>query len=188
MSRSPIFNLQSSVSSLQSSISNLQSPITPITNHQSPITNHQSPFIPPIPTLLNPPSLAKPSGYSHGVLVEGGRVLFLAGQTGMDATGRIAHPGDLVAQFEQALSNLKAVLEAAGGAMSDLVKLTIFVTDKQRYRENLKALGETYRSIVGKHYPAMTLVEVKSLFDDEAMVEVEGIAVIGHQSSVFSHP
>lgn len=134
-----------------------------------------------MPTLINPSSLAKPSGYSHGVLAEGGRVLFLAGQTGMDATGCIAHPNNLVAQFGQALSNLKTVLEDAGGAMTDLVKLTIFVTDKQRYRENLKALGEVYRSFAGKHYPAMTLVEVKSLFDDEALVEVEGVAVISHQ-------
>jgi enamine deaminase RidA (YjgF/YER057c/UK114 family) len=128
--------------------------------------------------IINPPSLTKPSGYSHGILAEGGRVLFLAGQTGMDATGRITHPGDLVAQFGQALSNLKAVLDEAGGGMTDLVKLTIFVTDKNAYRNNLRALGEVYRSSVGKHYPTMTLVEVKSLFDDEALVEIEGIAVI----------
>lgn len=134
-----------------------------------------------MPTLINPSSLARPSGYSHGVLAEGGRVLFLAGQTGMDATGRIAHPGDLVAQFRQALSNLSAVLDEAGGAMTDLVKLTIFVTDKQCYRENLKVLGEVYRSFAGKHYPAMTLVEVKSLFDDEALVEIEGIAMLSKQ-------
>ncbi|MGQ0604360.1 MAG: RidA family protein [Anaerolineales bacterium] len=127
---------------------------------------------------INPPSLTKPSGFSHGILTDGGRVLFLAGQTGMDATGRIVHPGDLVAQFGQVLNNLKVVLVEAGGAMADLVKLTIFVTDKKQYRDNLKALGEVYRSFVGKHYPTMTLVEVKSLLDDEAMVEIEGIAVI----------
>jgi enamine deaminase RidA (YjgF/YER057c/UK114 family) len=128
--------------------------------------------------IINPPSLTKPSGYSHGILAEGGRVLCLAGQTGMDATGRITHPGDLVAQFGQALSNLKAVLDEAGGGMTDLVKLTIFVTDRKAYRNNLRALGEVYRSFVGKHYPTMTLVEVKGLFDDEALVEIEGIAVI----------
>jgi enamine deaminase RidA (YjgF/YER057c/UK114 family) len=128
--------------------------------------------------ILNPPSLAKPSGYANGILVEGGRLLFLAGQTGMDATGKIAAPGDLVAQFTRALANLKAVIEEAGGAMTDIVKLNIFVTDKNLYRANLKPLGEAYRSFFGRYYPAMTLVEVKSLFDDEAMVEIEGTAVL----------
>ncbi len=129
-------------------------------------------------TIINPASLAKPSGYANGVLTSGGRLLFLAGQTGMDETGRIAAPGDLVAQFTQALANLKAVLDEAGGAMTDIVKLTIFVADKQAYKANLKPLGEAYRSFFGRYYPAMTLVEVKSLFDDEALVEIEGLAVI----------
>lgn len=130
-------------------------------------------------TILNPPTLAKPSGYSNGILIEGGRMLFLAGQTGMDTSGRIASPGDLVAQFKQALANLKAVLDEAGGTMTDIAKLTIFVTDKKLYRANLKLLGEVYGSFFGRYYPAMTLVEVKSLFDDEAMVEIEGFAVVG---------
>jgi len=129
--------------------------------------------------IVNPASLAKPSGYSHGVMVEGGRALFLAGQTGMDATGRIAAPGELVAQFRQALANLQAVAAEAGGEMTDIVKLTIFVTDKAAYQANLKPIGEVYRSVFGRYYPAMTLVEVKSLFDDAAMVEIEGMAVIG---------
>lgn len=128
--------------------------------------------------ILNPPSLAKPSGYAHGVLVEGGRVLFLAGQTGMGPEGNIASPGDLVAQFSQALFNLKVVVETAGGAMTDIVKLTLFVTDKAAYKANLKPLGEAYHSFFGRYYPAMTLVEVKSLFDDDALVEIEGLAVI----------
>ena len=130
-------------------------------------------------TILNPASLAKPSGYSNGILTEGGRLLFLAGQTGMDATGAIAAPGDLPAQFTQALTNLKAVLTEAGGAMTDIVKLSLFVTDKNLYRANLKPLGEAYRSFFGRYYPVMTLVEVKSLFDDQAMIEIEGIAVLG---------
>jgi enamine deaminase RidA (YjgF/YER057c/UK114 family) len=129
-------------------------------------------------TLINPPSLAKPSGYSNGVLTSGGRLLALAGQTGMDATGQIAAPGDLVAQFTQALANHKAVLDEAGGAMTDIVKLTLFVTDKKTYRANLKPLGEAYRAFFGRYYPAMTLIEVKSLFDDAALVEVEGWAVL----------
>ena len=130
-------------------------------------------------TLFNPPALAKPSGYAHGVLVEGGRVLFLAGQTGMGPEGNSASPGDLVAQFAQALFNLRAVVEAAGGTMTDIVKLTLYVTDKAAYRANLKPIGEAYRSFFGRYYPAMTLVEVKGLFDDDALVEIEGIAVIG---------
>ncbi len=129
-------------------------------------------------TILNPSSLAKPSGYSHGVVTEGGRLLFLAGQTGTGPGGNIASPGDVVAQFAQALFNLKAVVEAAGGAMTDIVKLTIFVTDKAAYKANLNPLGDAYRSFFGRYYPAMTLVEVKSLFDDEALVEMEGVAVI----------
>jgi enamine deaminase RidA (YjgF/YER057c/UK114 family) len=129
-------------------------------------------------TVVNPATLAKPSGYSNGILVEGGRLLLLAGQTGMDATGAIAQPGDLVAQFGQALANLKAVVEEAGGSLTDIVKLTIFVTDKTAYKANLKPIGETYRSFFGRYYPAMTLVEVKSLFDAQAMIEVEGVASI----------
>jgi enamine deaminase RidA (YjgF/YER057c/UK114 family) len=134
-------------------------------------------------SIVDPSSLATPSGYANGILAEGGRILFLAGQTGMDATGAIAAPGDLVAQFTRALANLKAVVEEAGGAMADIVKLTIFITNKNLYRANLKPLGEAYRSFFGRYYPAMTLVEVKSLFDDEAMVEIEGIAVLEGTSS-----
>lgn len=133
-------------------------------------------------TILNPASLVKPSGYAHGVLVQGGQVLFLAGQTGAGPNGNIAAPGDMVAQFSQALFNLKSVIEAAGGALTDIVKLTLFVTDKAMYRANLKPIGETYRSYFGRYYPAMTLVEVKSLFDDEALVEIDGVAVIGEQA------
>ena len=128
-------------------------------------------------TIVNPSTLAKPSGYAHGIAASG-RLLFLAGQTGMDASGRIVAPGDLVAQFRQALANLQAVVDAAGGQISDVVKLTLFVTDKRAYRDQLKPLGEVYRAVFGRYYPAMTLVEVKSLFDDEAMIEVEGVAVL----------
>jgi len=127
---------------------------------------------------INPDLLAQPSGYSHGIATQGGRLVFLAGQTGMDTTGRITSPGDLVAQFRQALANLQAVIQEAGGTMTDIVKMTIFVTDKATYRANLRPIGEVYRAFFGRYYPAMTLVEVKSLFDDEAMVEIEGIAMI----------
>ncbi len=132
--------------------------------------------------IVNPPTLVKPSGFAHGILASG-PVLFLAGQTAMDGTGRILAPGDLVAQFRQALSNLKVVLEAAGGQVSDVAKLTLFVTDKRAYRAQLKPIGEAYRAIFGRHYPAMTLVEVKSLFDDDALIEIEGFAVLEGESA-----
>ena len=131
--------------------------------------------------IINPPSLARPSGYSNGILTEGGRVLFLAGQTGMGPEGNIASPGDLVAQFAQALFNLKTVVEAAGGTLTDIVKLNLYVTDKAAYKANLRPIGEAYRSFFGRYYPAMTLVEVKGLFDDDALVEIEGIAVLEGQ-------
>jgi enamine deaminase RidA (YjgF/YER057c/UK114 family) len=128
-------------------------------------------------TIINPASLAKPAGYAYGVLASG-RLLFLAGQTGMDASGRITAPGDLVSQFRQALANMKAVLDEAGGQMNDVVKLTMFVTDKRAYLEQLKPIGAAYREFFGRYYPAMTLVEVKSLFDDEALIEIDGTAML----------
>ena len=130
--------------------------------------------------VINPVSLAPPSGYSYGLVTDGGRLLQLAGQTGMDASRRIVHPGDIVGQFGQALANLLCVVEAAGGDGGAIVKLNIFVTDKRAYHNNLKGVGEKYRSLMGKHYPPMTLVEVKSLFDDAALIEIEGVAVLGN--------
>ena len=130
-------------------------------------------------TILNPSSLAKPVGYSNGILTEGGRLLFLAGQTGMDATGKIGNPFDLIDQFQQTLENLKVVVTDAGGAMTDIVKLTIYVTDKHAYYVQRERLGEVYRAYFGKYFPAMTLIEVKSLYDANAMIEIEGMAVLG---------
>ncbi len=129
--------------------------------------------------LLNPASLPPPVGYAHGLVATGGRLLFLAGQTGADETGAIAAPGDLVAQFARALANLQAVVTAAGGQMSDVVKLTLYVTDKATYQAQLKPIGQAYRAVFGRHYPPMTLVEVKGLFDDQALIEVDGWAVLG---------
>lgn len=128
--------------------------------------------------LIKPASLAPPSGYTPGVLASGGRLLFLAGQTGTDASGAIAAPADMVAQFAQALANLQAVVAEAGGQMTDIVKLTIFVTDKAAYRAQLAPIGQAYRAVFGKYFPAVTLVEVRSLYDDQALVEVEAIAVL----------
>jgi enamine deaminase RidA (YjgF/YER057c/UK114 family) len=127
--------------------------------------------------IVNPPQLAKPSGFSHAVEARG-RLLFLAGQTAQDGAGRIVAPGDVVAQFRQALGNVGVVLAARGGTLRDLVKLTLYVVDKRDYRAKAKAIGQVYRELTGGHYPAMTLVEVKALWDDAALIEIDGIAVL----------
>jgi enamine deaminase RidA (YjgF/YER057c/UK114 family) len=127
--------------------------------------------------IINPPGLPKPSGFSHGIEARG-RFLFLAGQTAQDAEGRIVAPGDLVGQFRQALRNVGAVVEAGGGTLRDLVKVTFYVCDKADYRAKAKPIGQVYRDMLGGHYPATTLVEVSALWDDEALVEIDGIAVL----------
>jgi enamine deaminase RidA (YjgF/YER057c/UK114 family) len=128
--------------------------------------------------IINPASLARPRGYSHGILVNGGRLLFLAGQDASGPDGRITDPGDLVAQYEQVLRNLQAVLTEAGGQLQDIVKLNIFIRDRQDYRAHLKELGEVHRAYFGHYYPAMALFEISGLFQDEALIEMEGFAVL----------
>jgi enamine deaminase RidA (YjgF/YER057c/UK114 family) len=130
-------------------------------------------------TIINPENLPRPSGFSHGILTTGGQLLFLAGQTASDANGQIVAPGDLVAQYEQVLRHLRMVVEAAGGTMQDIVKITIFVRDRLAYRSNLKALGKVHRAFFGDYYPATALFEVSGFFQDEALIEIEGLAVIG---------
>ena len=130
----------------------------------------------PTTQIINPPELAKPRGFSHGIVVEGGRLLMLAGQDASDAEGRIAAPGDFVAQYEQVIKNLKAVVEASGGELQDIVKLNIYVTDRDAYRAQLKPLGAIHRAYFGSHYPATALFEVKGLFNTDAVIEMEGIA------------
>jgi enamine deaminase RidA (YjgF/YER057c/UK114 family) len=128
--------------------------------------------------IINPPSLAPPRGFNHGLLVSGGQWLFLAGQDASDATGTIVGPHDLYAQFEQVLRNLKAVVEAAGGQMQDIVKLNIFVRDRDDYVRQLQAFAPLFREYFGPYYPAMALFEVAAFFKAEALIELEGIAVI----------
>ena len=129
-------------------------------------------------TIINPPELLRPRGFSHGILVTGGRLLFLAGQTGSDTAGRIIAPGDLVAQYERTLHNLNTVVEAAGGNMQDIVKITIFVRDRDDYLAHLKPLGQVHRSFFGDYYPATALFEVSRFFQDDALVEIEGLAML----------
>ena len=127
--------------------------------------------------LINPPQLAPPRGFNHGIVTEGGRLLFLAGQDASDGNGRIIS-GDLVAQFDQVLRNLQAVVTEAGGTMPDIVKLNIFVKDRDDYRSKLRELGQIHKKYFGAYYPAMALFEISSFFQDENLVELEGIAVL----------
>ncbi|MDX6611105.1 MAG: hypothetical protein QOD75_291 [Blastocatellia bacterium] len=129
-------------------------------------------------TFINPESLGAPRGYSNGVLTEpGGRLLFIAGQIGWNQHQQIVSE-DFVAQFDQALANVVAVVVAAGGTAEQIARLIIYVTDKPEYAARRREIGERYRSHMGKHFPAMVMVEVKSLLDDKAKVEIEGVAVL----------
>ena len=128
--------------------------------------------------IINPPSLVAPSGYSHGIESEGGRTVYLAGQVAFDADGRIVGADDLVKQFDRALANLRETLHAAQAEMTDIVKLLIFVKDKQDYQDHLTEIGKVYRTYFGRYFPAMSLVEVSNLFEDGALIEIEGIAVV----------
>jgi enamine deaminase RidA (YjgF/YER057c/UK114 family) len=126
--------------------------------------------------LINPPELSKPRGYSHGVIGHG-HVLFVAGQIGWNERSEIVSES-LADQFEQALLNVLAVVSAAGGSPESLGRFTIYVVDKQEYLDEQREIGERYRAHMGKHYPAMTLVEVKSLLEPGALVEIEATAII----------
>jgi NAD(P)-dependent dehydrogenase (short-subunit alcohol dehydrogenase family) len=129
--------------------------------------------------IINPEELGAPRGWNNGMLAQAaGRVLFIAGQTARDGSGQV-QASDFVSQFDRALGNVLAVLRQAGGEPRDLGRLTIYVTDMARYRASLKPLGEVYRRRMGTHFPAMALMEVKSLVDRQAVVEIEATAVLG---------
>jgi enamine deaminase RidA (YjgF/YER057c/UK114 family) len=127
--------------------------------------------------LINPAQLPAPRGFNHGIVTEGGRLLFLSGQDSSDANGRIIS-GDLVAQYEQVLQNLQAVVVEAGGTMQDIVKLTIYVKDRDDYRAKLRELGRVHQKYFGAYYPTMALFEVTNFFQDGNLVELEGFAVL----------
>ncbi len=126
---------------------------------------------------INPAELARPSGFSHAVAVTGGRIVFLAGQTGMDRDGTVV-AGGVVAQFEQALANLLTALGAAGGQPGDLVSATIYIVDLADYQAHAKEIGAVWRRLAGDEYPAMAGVGVTRLWDPEALVEIQGIAAV----------
>jgi len=127
---------------------------------------------------INPAELPRASGFSHAVSVTGGRLVFLAGQTGLDAEGRVV-AGGVVAQFEQALGNLLTALAAAGGRPDELVSMTIYVVNIDEYRQRGKEIGAVWRRLAGAEYPAMAAVEVSRLWDPAAIVEVQGVASLG---------
>lgn len=126
---------------------------------------------------VNPPGLAKPSGFSHAVVATGGRTVFLAGQTALNSDGVIVG-ATVVEQFEQALSNLLTALRAAGGSPEHLASLTVYIVDVDDYRAHAAQIGEVWRRLVGTDYPAMAGIGVNRLWDREALVEVAGFAVV----------
>ena len=129
---------------------------------------------------VNPPGLAKPAGYSHAIEVQGGKTLFVAGQVAFDKDGKLVGKGDMAVQFRQICENLKTVLLARAGQLNDIVKLTIYVLDKSAYKKSAKEIGAVYREFFGRHYPAMTFLEVKGLYDDDqgCLMEIEAVAVV----------
>jgi enamine deaminase RidA (YjgF/YER057c/UK114 family) len=127
---------------------------------------------------INPSELARPSGFSHAVSVTASRMVFLAGQVGMDRDGTVVS-GGVVAQFERALANLLTALAAAGGRPGDLVSLTIYIVDLADYQAHGKEIGAVWRRLAGTEYPAVAGVGVARLWDPEALVELQGVAAVG---------
>ncbi|MEO8195305.1 MAG: RidA family protein [Thermoanaerobaculia bacterium] len=128
--------------------------------------------------MINPQALGAPRGFSHGVLAPAGcRLLFVAGQVGWDGE-QILAPGGFAPQFERALGNIRAVVESAGGRLEEICRFTIYVTDRTLYERDLSAVGEAYRRVMGRHFPAMALVEVAALLEPGALVEIEATAAL----------
>ena len=127
---------------------------------------------------IEPTGWGRPKGYSNGVVVSGhARLLFVAGQIGWDARQSLV-PGGFAAQFAQALKNVVAVVDAAGGWPEHIVRMTVYVTDKAQYLADTKAVGEAWKATIGRHYPAMALVEVADLLEAGALVEIEATAAL----------
>jgi enamine deaminase RidA (YjgF/YER057c/UK114 family) len=129
---------------------------------------------------INPDELARPSGFSHAVSVTERRLVFLAGQTGMDRDGKVVS-GGVVAQFEQALANLLTARAAAGGRPEDLVSVTLYIVDVEDYQAHGKEIGAAWRKLAGTEYPAMAGVGVTRLWVPEALVEIQGVAAVSRR-------
>ncbi|MEV6014388.1 MULTISPECIES: RidA family protein [unclassified Streptomyces] len=126
---------------------------------------------------VNPPELSPAAGFSHAVVATGSRVVFLAGQTALDVSGKVVGE-TLPEQFERALDNLLTALRAAGGAPSDLARVTVYATDVADYRAHAAELGGIWRRLAGRDYPAMAVVGAVRLWDEQALVELDGFAVL----------
>ena len=128
--------------------------------------------------IINPESLGRPRGYSNGLVAPpGARLLFVAGQIAWDAGQRIVSE-DFVEQFDRALRNVLEVVREAGGAPEGVARLTVYVTDRREYLARTAEIGARWRALMGQHYPAMSLVEVKALLEDGAKVEIEATAIL----------
>src|SRR5438270_12750562 len=127
------------------------------------------------PRNINPDELAPARGFSQATVA--GDTVWIGGQIGSDATGKVVEPGDIVAQYARAIHNVAIALRASGCEPADTVKLTYYVTDIKAYRDNRSALGAAYREFFRTDYPASTLVEVRSLVDPDAMIEIDAVAV-----------
>lgn len=127
--------------------------------------------------ILQPPSWARPKGFSNGIAVKGGTTVYIAGQVGWTGAG-IWEAKDFAGQFRQTLQNILDVLAEAGGRPEHLVKLTWYVLDKAEYLGAIKEVGAAYRELIGRHYPAMAVVQVSALVEDAARLEIEATAVI----------
>ncbi len=125
---------------------------------------------------VQPPGWAAPRGYSNGYRV--GDVLFVAGQIAWDPDGRLVGPGDFAAQFHQALANVRAVIDASGARVDQVGRVTVYVSDRAAYLAALKSVGASWRTFFGRHYPAMSLVQVAALLEEGALVEIEATAVL----------
>lgn len=126
---------------------------------------------------INPAELAPPTGFSHAVVATGSNLVFLAGQTALDQDGKVVG-ATLPEQFTTALTNLLTALHAAGGAPADLARVTVYATDVADYRSNAPELGRIWRRLAGRDYPAMAVIGVARLWDEQAMVEIDGVAVL----------
>jgi len=128
--------------------------------------------------LLNPAGLEKPVGYAHVAKITSGQIVHVAGQAPFDANGAVVGKDDFAAQFRQVMQNLKIAIEGAGGRPNQYAVLTMYITDLKAYLANKKALGAAYTEVFGKYFPAITLVEVSSLYNPDCMVEISGVAVL----------
>ncbi|MGB8946964.1 MAG: RidA family protein [Streptomyces sp.] len=126
---------------------------------------------------VNPDELSPPTGFSHAVTATGGRLVFLAGQTALDADGKVTGT-TLPEQFERALANLLTALRHAGGTPADLARVTVYATDVADYRTQAPQLGCIWRRLAGRDYPAMAVIGAVRLWDEECLVELDGVAVI----------